>query len=187
MEQGLKLRGGGETLIESTSPGKRVSEGKAATVKEKYVITTNSGDKYYVQIMSDGTKTYLDKNNKPIDEKEFTRQTGLSGDAAYNKARQKLSEIAKLGPDGKAVYEWNKSHPQNKVTFNNGKYSTTVKVISTHSGSLTREVSANSFAQLKAEVQKAVQELKNNAKRIDNSVSSNGTGSYASIGRAMQH
>ena len=136
-------------------------------IVKSYSIKTRSGNSLKVQIDDQGGKHYIDRNGQEIDEQEFKKQTGLTGDQVVQKANAN-----KLPQD---ALNWNKSHPNMQITMKNGKLTTTVQTISNTNGRVSKEISADNFENLK----KAVEEF------IRSQQQSPSLG-YASLGGAMQ-
>ncbi len=143
------------------------NKNEQVNIVKSYSIKTRSGNSLKVQIDDQGGKHYIDKNGQEIDEQEFKKQTGLTGDQVVQKANAN-----KLPQD---ALNWNKSHPNMQITMKNGKLTTTVQTISNTNGRVSKEISADNFENLK----KAVEEF------IRSQQQSPSLG-YASLGGAMQ-
>jgi len=96
--------------------------GSDVTVKSEYVCTMPSGNKCYLQVMSDGSYKYLDKNKNEIDEDSFKKQTGLTGKQAFDKYGKKKE--AGLTSTGKATenIEYNGKTYSEGMKYSSGNF-----------------------------------------------------------------
>lgn len=98
-----------------------------------------------------------------------------------NQGTQTVTKQTTKTPAQIEVENWNKQHPEKKVTYNNGKYSTYVSTISTRQGKVGKTITANSFKELQKQVNNYLSSVNNN----DSNKYS--TGGYSGLGGLMRH
>lgn len=135
-----------------------------------YTVSTRSGSKCSIKTDKNGKYHYFDKSGKEISEAEYKKQTGMTG-------KETMAKVARQNE----VNNWNKAHPNHKVTLKGSQYSTTVNTV--QSGNV--QVTANSFSELKTKVNNVLNRA--NASNTSKYKAGGYGSSYAALGQMMQH
>lgn len=137
---------------------------------EEAQVASNSTTSHKTTKKTTTTKSTTTTAKKAEPQKTETKSAGSAKSQTVN------AKVQAQSAQQKEVDNWNKQHPQNKVTLKNGKYST---IVSSNLGK--HEVTANSFDELKTKVNEHLK--KANA----SNTTKYSTGGYTGLGRMMKH